>query len=108
MDDDLNTADGLAAVFELVRLANTAVAENYGKESAQYALALFEELTGVLGLVYTKKDESLDTQVEALIEQRTKARAEKNWAEADRIRDELKAMGIILKDTPQGVTWSKA
>ena len=108
MDDDLNTADALAAVFELVRIANTAVAENKGKESAQYALDLFMELTSVLGLVYQKKEDSLDAQVEALIEQRTKARAEKNWAEADRIRDELKALGIILKDTPQGVTWSKA
>ena len=107
MEDDLNTADALAAVFELVRLGNTAVAENQGKESAEYALQLFNELTDVLGLVYQKKDDNLDEQVEALIEQRTKARAEKNWAEADRIRDELKAMGITLKDTPQGVTWSK-
>ncbi|MBR0413959.1 MAG: cysteine--tRNA ligase [Clostridia bacterium] len=108
MEDDLNTADALAAVFELVRVANTAVAENKGKASAEYALALFNELTDVLGLVYqSKESDSLDAQVEALIEQRSKARAEKNWAEADRIRDELKAMGIILKDTPQGVTWSK-
>jgi len=108
MEDDLNTADALAAVFELVRVANTAVAENKGKAAAEYALALFNELTDVLGLVYQSKGaDSLDAQVEALIEQRSKARAEKNWAEADRIRDELKAMGIILKDTPQGVTWSK-
>ena len=107
MEDDLNTADALAAVFELVRLANSAVAQKQGKESAEYAFALFRELTGVLGLVYAEKEDSLDAQVEALIAERTKARAEKNWAEADRIRDELKAMGIILKDTPQGVTWSR-
>ena len=107
MDDDFNTADALAAVFELVREANTAVNEKASKADAECYLDMFGELTKVLGLVYNDKKDDLDEQVEALIEQRTKARAEKNWAEADRIRDELKAMGIILKDTPQGVTWTK-
>ena len=107
MEDDFNTADALAAVFELVREANTAVNEKASKADAECYLSMFTELTKVLGLVYNDKKDDLDEQVEALIEQRTKARAEKNWAEADRIRDELKAMGIILKDTPQGVTWTK-
>lgn len=107
MDDDFNTADALAAVFELVREANTAVNEKANKADAECYLAMFNELTSVLGLVYNDGKDDLDETVEALIEQRTKARAEKNWAEADRIRDELKAMGIILKDTPQGVTWTK-
>ena len=107
MDDDFNTADALAAVFELVREANTAVNEKANKADAECYLAMFNELTSVLGLVYNDSKDDLDETVEALIEQRTKARAEKNWAEADRIRDELKAMGIILKDTPQGVTWTK-
>ncbi len=107
MDDDFNTADALAAVFELVREANTAVNEKANKADAECYLSMFNELTSVLGLVYNDSKDDLDETVEALIEQRTKARAEKNWAEADRIRDELKAMGIILKDTPQGVTWTK-
>ncbi len=107
MDDDLNTADALAAVFELVREANTAVNQKASKADAECYLNMFGELTKVLGLVYNDEKDDLDETVEALIEQRTKARAEKNWAEADRIRNELKAMGIILKDTPQGVTWSK-
>ena len=61
----------------------------------------------MLGLVYDRKKEDLDSEVEALIAQRTEARKNKNWAEADRIRDELKAMGIVLEDTAQGVKWHR-
>ena len=108
MDDDLNTADGIAAVFELVRDINVSVLESGSKELVEYATKLFDELTGVLGLVYNRKDENLDAEIESLIAARQEARKAKNWAEADRIRDELKAQGIILEDTPQGVKWHRA
>ena len=108
MDDDLNTADGIAAVFELVRDINVSVLESGSKDLVAYAAKLFDELTGVLGLVYNRKDENLDAEIEAQIEARQEARKAKNWAEADRIRDELKAQGIILEDTPQGVKWHRA
>ena len=72
------------------------------------AAALFDELTEVLGLVYNRKKESLDEEVEALIAERAEARKNKNWARADEIRDTLKAMNIVLEDTPQGVKWHKA
>ena len=108
MDDDLNTADGIAAVFELVRDINTLVIGKGGsKETAEYAAKIFDELTGVLGLVYNRNTETLDSEIDAMIEARTKARKEKNWAEADRIRDELKAMGVVLEDTAQGVKWHR-
>lgn len=107
MDDDLNTADGIAAVFELVRDINVSVLDSGSKALVEHAIQLFDELTGVLGLVYNRKAESLDGEVEALIEARQAARKAKNWAEADRIRDELKAQGIVLEDTPQGVKWRR-
>ncbi len=109
MDDDLNTADGIAAVFELVRDINVSVLESGSKTLVEYAIKLFDELTGVLGLVYNRKtDDVLDSEIEAMIDARQKARKAKNWAEADRIRDELKAQGIVLEDTPQGVKWHRA
>lgn len=108
MDDDLNTADGISALFELARDINVAMTKNPSKELCQIAYDRYMELADVLGLLYVKKDDSLDSQVEELIEQRTAARKEKNFAEADRIRDLLKDMGIVLEDTPQGVKWHKA
>ncbi|MGN0572075.1 MAG: cysteine--tRNA ligase [Candidatus Fimenecus sp.] len=108
MDDDLNTADGIAAVFELVRDINVSVLESGSKDLVDYATKLFDELTGVLGLVYNRKAETLDSEIESLIEARQEARKAKNWAEADRIRDALKAQGILLEDTPQGVKWHRA
>ncbi len=108
MDDDLNTADGLAAVFELVRDINVSVLPSGSKALLEEAAALFDTLaTDVLGLVYNRKKETLDDRVAARIEARQAARAAKNWAEADRIRDELKAEGIVLEDTPQGVKWHR-
>lgn len=108
MDDDLNTADAITAVFELVKDINTKVITDApAKELVEYATKLFDELTGVLGLVYNRKTESLDDEIEKLIEARTQARKDRNWAEADRIRDELKAQGIVLEDTPQGVKWHR-
>lgn len=108
MDDDLNTADAIAAIFDLVRDINTNVVGKIpSKALVEAAIAIFDELTDVLGLVYNRKKETLDSDIEALIEARTNARKERNWAEADRIRDELKAMGIVLEDTAQGVKWHR-
>ncbi len=108
MEDDLNTADALAAIFELVRDINTKIiADGANKSDCQAGAKMFDELCSVLGIVYNRKTESLDDEVEALIEKRTQARKDRNWAEADRIRDELKAMGIVLEDTAQGVKWHK-
>ncbi len=106
MDDDFNTADAIAAVFDLVRDINTLVIEkNPSKALCEGAASLFDELTDVLGLVYNRKKESLDEEVEALIAERAEARKNKNWARADEIRDILKNMNIVLEDTPQGVKW---
>lgn len=112
MDDDFNTADGIAVIFELVRDMNTALAAQNAptKELAKAYLSIFDELTGVLGILYNSGEEDADfaRKVESLIEARQNARKEKNWAEADRIRDQLKDMGVTLQDTPQGVKWKKA
>lgn len=108
MDDDLNTADGVAAVFELVKDINTSILDKeVSKNVCQTAATVFDELCDVLGILYNRKNNDVDSDIEALIEERQQARAIKDWATADRIRDELKAKGIILKDTPQGVTWTK-
>ena len=109
MDDDFNTADAIAAIFELVRESN-AVAAGPGpsKEFAHTALELLTELADVLGILYADTDESsLDAEVEELIEARQAARKIKDWAEADRIRNKLGEMGITLEDTPQGVRWQR-
>lgn len=107
MEDDLNTADAIAALFDLTRDINTYLAGAPNRSTLQYAAGLFDTLADVLGLVYNREDNTLNEEVETLIKARADARAQKNWAEADRIRDQLKAMGIILKDTAQGVEWHK-
>ena len=111
MEDDFNTADAIAVIFELVREANAATAAEKQpvRATAQAALALLEELNGVVGIVYggEAEDDGLTAKVEALIEARAQAKKEKNYAEADRIRDELKDMGIAIMDTKQGVQWKK-
>ena len=108
MDDDLNTADGIAAVFELVKDINTKILDKpVSKHTCETAAEVFDELCNVLGILYNRKSNDLDSEVEALIAKRQEARANKDWTAADKIRDDLKAMGIILKDTPQGVTWTK-
>ncbi len=105
MDDDLNTAGATAAIFDIVYAANTELTGANSKAIIEKTLGLIRELGGVLGL-FQKQKKSIDAEVEELIEKRNKARAEKNWAEADAIRDKLKEMNIVLKDTPTGVQWS--
>ncbi len=108
MDDDLNTADGLAAIFELTKDINTKILDHdVSKAVCEHAAKLYDELCDVLGILYNRKENTLDSDIEALVEKRQEARKNKDWATADKIRDELKAKGIILKDTPQGVTWTK-
>ncbi|MBQ2934577.1 MAG: cysteine--tRNA ligase [Clostridia bacterium] len=108
MEDDLNTADALAAIFTLVREINTAIANGAGKATLEACADMFDQLTGVLGLVYNRTQEVLDSEIEELIEKRTIARKNKDFKTADQIRDQLKEMGIILEDTPQGVKWSRS
>lgn len=108
LDDDLNTADGIAAIFDLVSDINTKIINKEVSENVCKAVAsMFDELCGVLGIVYNRKSNDIDDEIQSLIDKRQHARANKDWATADAIRDELKAKGIILKDTPQGVTWVK-
>ncbi len=108
MDDDLNTADAIAAIFDIVYTANTGITGASGREAIELALSLIRELGGVLGLFTKETKKSLDAEVEELIKKRTEARKNKDWAAADAIRDKLKEMNIILKDTPDGVKWSIA
>ena len=107
MDDDLNTADALAAVFGLVRDINTAIANGESKQVLTQCAETFDQLTGVLGLVYNRKAETLDSEIEELIEKRTGARKNRDFKTADEIRDKLKNMGIILEDTKDGVKWTR-
>ena len=108
MDDDFNTADALAAIFELVKFANTNVSEESSSEFAGVLLDTMVKLCDVLGLKAEKKEEILDKEIEDLIAERQEARKAKNFARADEIRDELLAKGIILKDTREGVKWKRA
>lgn len=108
MDDDFNTADAIAAIFELVKFANTHAG---GKSSKAYAAALYQELkemAGICGLILETKKEILDGDIEALIQERQEARKAKNFARADEIRNQLLEQGIILEDTREGVKWKRA
>ena len=108
MDDDFNTADAVAAVFELVKYINTTASAESSGEYLDNLLGRLVKLTDVLGLIVDKKEEILEADIEALIEERQAARKEKNFARADEIRDELLAKGIVLLDTREGVKWKKA
>lgn len=107
MDDDLNTADAISVIFDLVKLANTTAKEGATKAYAKEIREEIEELGSILGLILKVKEETLDADIEKLIEERQQARKEKNFARADEIRDELLAKGIQLKDTREGVKWSR-
>ena len=107
MDDDFNTADALAAVFELVKFANTNVTEESTGAFAGAVLDIMVTLCDVLGLVVLKKEEVLDKDVEELIQERQAARKAKDFAKADEIRSRLLEMGIELKDTREGVKWKR-
>lgn len=108
MDDDFNTADAVASVFELVKFINTTADGNRSKEYLDTLYNILFKLTDVLGIIIDKKEEMLDDEIEAMIEKRQAARKERNFALADQIRDELLAKGIILEDTREGVKWKKA
>ena len=108
MEDDFNTADAIAAIFELVKFANTHGNGDSSKAFVQYLFDTIVKLSDVLGLLVDKEEEMLDEDVEKLIAERQAARKEKNFKRADEIRDQLAAMGIILKDTREGVQWKRA
>ena len=112
MDDDLNTADAIGVIFDLTRFINkTVLTAAPAKNAVKEAIKIFDELTGILGIVYddnSGSDNGDDEKIEALIAERTAARKEKNWAKADEIRNTLTEMGIVLEDTPQGVKWHRA
>lgn len=108
MDDDLNTADAISVIFELVKYANVNVTEKSSKATVELVLNTIEKLCDILGIITEKKEEILDSDIEALIEERQAARKAKNFARADEIRDQLSGMGIILEDTREGVKWKRA
>lgn len=108
MDDDLNTADAISVIFELVKYANVNVTEESTKATVELVLNTVTKLCDILGIITEKKKEILDSDIEALIEERQSARKAKNFARADDIRDQLSDMGIILEDTREGVKWKRA
>ncbi|MEA4826931.1 MAG: cysteine--tRNA ligase [Clostridium sp.] len=107
MDDDFNTADAIAIIFDLIKDINTNVTVDSSKELVNYFLGLIRELGKPLGILQKSTICNLDDEIEALVEQRQQARKDKNWALSDKIRDDLKEMGIVLEDTPQGVRWKR-
>lgn len=107
MDEDFNTADAIAAMFELVKYANTTTSENSSMEYITSIKDTLTQLGDVLGLILEKEEEILDTDIEALIEERQMARKNKDFTRSDEIRDELLAKGIVLEDTREGVKWKR-
>ena len=107
MDDDFNTADAITAIFDLIRDINTNVNINSSKELCKEALKIIRELGEPLGILQKSTKMSLEEEIERLIEERQQARKDRNFALADKIRDDLKARDIVLEDTPQGVRWKK-
>ncbi len=105
LEDDFNSADAIASIFELVKDLNVKLNENSSKELVENGLELLKELTKVLGLM-NKEEDSIDLEIEKLIEERHTARKEKNFQRSDEIRDILNEKGIVLEDTPSGVKWS--
>ena len=108
MDDDFNTADAIAAIFDLVKFANTNAGEGSSKVFVDALKKMIQDLCDILGLITEKKAELLDADIENLIQERQDARKAKNFARADEIRNELLEKGIILEDTREGVKWKRA
>ncbi len=108
MEDDFNTADAISAIFELVKICNTSVTEDSTNAFVTKMIETVDKLCDVLGIITEKKEELLDEAIEELIAKRQQARKDKNFALADQIRDELAAKGILLKDTREGVKWTRA
>ncbi len=108
MDHDFNTADAISAIFEIVKLANTKAVAESSKAFIQGMLDKIRLLSNICGLIVDKKEEMLDGDIEALIEERQAARKEKNFQRADEIRDLLLEKGIVLEDTREGVKWKRA
>lgn len=108
MDDDFNTADAIAAVFDLVKYANTHAKEGSSRELARFLCEKIQFLCGILGIITEKQGELLDAEIETLIQERQAARKEKNFARADEIRNLLLKKGIVLEDTREGVKWKRA
>ena len=108
LDDDLNTADGIAAVFELVRELNTMILDqNVSKEQLHQGAALLDELTGVLGLLYNRQNDELPQEILDLVEERKSARKDKDFAKADEVRNKIIALGYVIEETRQGTKVSK-
>ena len=107
MDDDCNTADAIAAVFELVRAVNSAVNDDSSIEFVSVSRNTLGKLCDVLGIILETREDDLDSEVEALIAERQAARKTKNFQRADEIRDQLDQMGIVLEDTREGVKWHR-
>ena len=109
MDDDLNTADAISAIFELAKFMNTNIKESSSKEFVGKCIDMFNELTGVLNIAQgnDEVDDELTNKVEEMIAKRAEAKKNKDFALADQIRDELTAMGIAIEDTRQGVKWKR-
>lgn len=107
MDDDFNTADAITAIFDLVKDTNTNITSDSSKELAKAALELIRELGLPLGILQKSTKVNLDDEIEALVQERQEARKNRDFKRSDEIRDELKARGIVLEDTPQGVRWKK-
>lgn len=107
MDDDFNTADAITAIFDLIKDTNTNITSESSKELASAALDLIKELGLPLGILQKSTKVNLDNEIEALVQERQDARKNRDFKRSDEIRDELKARGIVLEDTPQGVRWKK-
>jgi cysteinyl-tRNA synthetase len=107
MDDDFNTADAISVIFDLIRDINTNVQNTSSKALIKHCLDMIKELGAPLGILQHTSKGSIDEEIERLIEERQKARKERNWALSDKIRDDLKSSGIVLEDTPQGVRWKR-
>jgi cysteinyl-tRNA synthetase len=108
MEDDLNTADAISVIFEMVKLSNSSLSADSAKSVIEKVYETIGKLCDILGIITKVEAEILDSDIEVLIEERQAARKAKNFARADEIRDTLAAQGIILEDTREGVKWKRA